>query len=220
MEYIGHGSKKFSKLKHYPIDFVFIPEMFEKQFDKSCVCSFQHDIAVIKTVDVMQVHSLDTLPTLNRQNLKPFSKTYLYGWGQTEDGTYADELRHTKLLLLSSMPSWYTRGEQLLNGYDSEAEGNVGDSGGPWLSLDNSRIYGIHVGQTGLYGVAVKIAYYANWIFYMMYEYRDLLPTKLPSDRIIRTSQNLNETVYQTRLSRWSSISSNGKNKATNPYTL
>lgn len=204
MEYIGHGSRKFSKLKYYRIDFVFIPEMFEKDFDSTCICSFKHDIAVIKTLDVIKVHSLDLLPTLNRMKLGPLSKTYLYGWGQTEEGSYAEELRHTKLVLISEIPNWPTRRDQLLYGYDSTSAGDVGDSGGPWLSIDNSRIYGIHVGQTASYGVAVKIAYYANWIFYVMYEYHDLLPVKMPSDRIIRINQNANATVYQTRLVRWS----------------
>lgn len=159
---------------------------------------------MIKTVQGIKVNSLDRLPTLNRQNLKPFHRTYLYGWGLTEDGTYAEVLRHTKLIMRSTISSLVKKHDELLYSFQQNATGQVGDSGSPWMSLDNSRIYGIHVGQNNPFGVAVKIAFYANWIFYVMYEYRDLIPATLPSNRVIRVAQNINEAVYQTRLKDWS----------------
>lgn len=196
---IGHGSKRAGKMRHYPVDFAFIPNRFKEKFDKSCVCSFQYDLAVVRIIQAVAVNSLDALPTLNRHPLKPFLRTYLYGWGMTEDDTYADELRRAKFLITSSISGWPTERKELMYSYDIEMSGEVGDSGGPWMSLDNSRLYGIHVGQTPPYGVAVKISYYANWILYVMYEYRDLLPNRLPSDRIIRCCGQINETVYHAR---------------------
>lgn len=189
-------------MRHYTVDFAFIPRRFKKKFNRHCVCSFQFDIAVIKTVEIIPVRSLDRLPAVNREPLKAFHRTQLYGWGRTEDGTYADHMRRAKLLIVSTIPNWPTQREQLLFSYNTTSAGAVGDSGGPWMSLDNTRIYGIHVGQTNPYGVAIKISYYANWIFYVMYEYRDLLPETLPRDRIIRCCGHFNATVYHTRTNR------------------
>lgn len=185
-------------MKHYSIDFVFVPKRFKSAFNRSCLCSFNYDIAVIKTIEVIPVHSLEALPTLIRHQLKSFHKFYTYGWGQTEAQVYPDKLHSAQIYVINVHQFYPSYGTRLMFSSGGNISGQVGDSGGPWMSLDNTRIYGIYVGQTPPIGVAVKMSYFADWIFYVMYEYRDLLPsTSLPRNRVIRCCDKINKMPYQ-----------------------
>lgn len=192
---IGHGSNDQMKLRHIEIQFVVVPVDFKKKFQPECNCAFDSDIALIKTKKTIPVHSLDNIPTLNRYAIKPFKKVKLFSWGQIEDGTYAVRLREATFKIVSNLVA-FTRNTRNIYSYANQIA-LPGDSGSPLTSMDRKKLYGVHVGKMGDLSVSVSTEYYANWILYVMYEYKELFKGR--RERIIRCCKEMNETVYHMR---------------------
>lgn len=126
------------------------------------------DLAVIRTENMLPVPSLDNIPTLNRYRVKSFKKAKLFGWGQIEDGKYARNLREATFIILSGFAT-FSKGSQNIYGYGLQGQKTLpGDSGSPLISLDQKKLYGIHVGQMGDVAVSVSMSFYSNWILYVM----------------------------------------------------
>uniref|UniRef100_A0A336LXN4 CSON007041 protein n=1 Tax=Culicoides sonorensis TaxID=179676 RepID=A0A336LXN4_CULSO len=190
---VGVGSICRSKMLHYEIEVVFI----HKDYNQVC-CLFENDIALVRTKKIISFINSDKLPTLNRYKLAPLSKAIVFGWGKTESGHYSNTLKTTKLIFFSSSSVSTCRGKALICGYAMQNTSLLeGDSGSPVLSLNRRSLYGIHIGRSGDYTIITSIPQFYNWIMYTMYEYKELLPKKMPSNKVIRCCDTINSTVYQ-----------------------
>lgn len=190
---MGVGSVCRSKMLHYDVEAVFI----HKDYNHVC-CLFEYDIAVVRTKKVISFVNADKLPTLNRYELNPLSKGIVFGWGKTESGEYSNVLKKTRLIFFSSFSIPMCRDKPLICAYALQNTSLLeGDSGSPVLSLSRRSLYGIHIGRAGDYIIITSIQHFYNWITYVMYEYRELLPKNLPPNKVVRCCDTMNSTVYQ-----------------------
>lgn len=189
---VGIGSICRSKMRHYEIDAVVIPKNYDHDSG-----IFQEDIALVRTKKTITIVNLDKLPTLNRYELPAFSKGWIYGWGKTETGHYSNILKKAKVMFFSSSSISVCRDKPLICGYAFGNSPLEGDSGSPVLSLNKGSLYGIHIGRAGDYTIITSAAHYYDWIMYVMYEYKDILPKKMFANRTVYCCDNMNWTVYQ-----------------------
>lgn len=196
---VGVGSICRSKMRHFEIEVVFI----HRDYNQVC-CIFENDLAVVRTKKAIGFLNADKFPTMNKYTLPPLSKGLVFGWGKTETGKYSNVLKKTKLIFFSSSSVSTCRDKPLICGYALQNTSlSEGDSGSPVLSLNKRSLYGIHIGRAGDYTIITSIPHFYNWITYVMYEYKELLPKTLPPNKVTRCcnpTNHDNSSVYQMNM--------------------